>query len=141
MSRKRLLLCAAVVFIVKAVAGAICFGLVLDDFYDSDSVVFRPEGQEHHGIGMVGELAWAIAFTYIYTRSSDGRGWTEGFRFGFLVWVFYFVPMTLGVFAYFAVDARWAIGALGVGIAESLLCGVSAALVHGERCAFAPLPV
>ena len=140
MSWRRLSLCAAVVFVVKAAVGGIFFGLLLGGFYDSGSVVFRPEGQERHGIGMLGELAWALAFTYLFVRASDGRGWTDGARFGLLVWVFYFVPMSLGVFGYFAVDARWAIAALGVGIVESLLCGVSAALVHRERCSAAPLP-
>ena len=146
MNGRRLALTAAAVFVVKAAVGAVSFGLVLDGLYDGSSPAFRPEGRENHGIGLVGELSWALAFAYLFLRGPERRGWLDGVRFGLLVWCFYFVPMTMGVLGYFSVDAPWAIGALAVGIVEAMLCGVSAGLV-GRRsraaggpaaCAWAP---
>jgi hypothetical protein len=133
MSWRRLALTAMAVFVAKAAVGAVSFGLLLDDLYDSSSPVFRPEGEERHGIGMVGELAWAIAFAYLFMRYSGRRGWTGAIRFGLVAWAFYFVPMTLGVFGYFAVDASWALAALAVGLVEALSCGALAAAVQGGR--------
>jgi hypothetical protein len=133
-----LILGAVVVFVVKATVGAVFFGLLLDGFHDGNSPVVRPEGQERHGTGLVGELAWALAFSYLFAAGPRRRGWAAGLRFGLIVWCFYFVPMTLGVLGYFAVDTRWAIAALAVGLVEALLCGAAAAFVAGAGGAPSP---
>ena len=130
MNWKRFAASATAVFVAKAAVGAVAFGLLLEGVFDTGSPVFRPEGQEQHGTAMIGEVTWAIAFTYVFVRGVQRRGVAEGLRFGLLVWGLYFVPMSLGILGYFAVDTTWALLALAVGLIESLLCGVSAALVY-----------
>jgi hypothetical protein len=72
-------------------------------------------------------VAWAAAFTVLFARGWAGRGWLAGVRYGLLVWLLYFVPMTLGIYGYFVVDARWASLALLSGLGEALSCGSVAA--------------
>ncbi len=125
---KRLLLGALLVLITKAAVGGIFFGLLYAGAESSPT--FRPEGREAHGVAMIGYVAWSLAFMFLFSRGAERGGWREGLRFGILVWLFYFVPMILGIFGYFAVDKAWAGAALVGGLAEALACGVVASLVY-----------
>ena len=133
---KRLLLSALLVLITKAAVGGIFFGLLYAG--SESSPVFRPEGQEVHGVAMLGYIAWALAFMFLFSRWAERRGWREGLRFGIIVWLFYFVPMILGIYGYFAVDRSWAGAALVGGLAEALACGVVASLVYRKAEMVAP---
>ena len=115
------------VLVTKAAVGAIFFGLVFTDV--QEGAAFRAEGTENHGIAMVGYVAWSLAFSFVFARGFENRGWLEGVRFGLIVWLLYFVPMTLGIYGYFVVSREWTLFALISGLAESLACGSVAALV------------
>jgi len=129
MSWKRILMSAVLVLVTKAAVGAIFFGLVFTDVHEGATTAFRAEGTENHGIAMVGYVAWSLAFSFVFARGFENRGWLEGARFGLIVWLLYFVPMTLGIYGYFVVGTEWMFFALISGLAESLACGSVAALV------------
>lgn len=116
-------MCAFLVLVTKAAVGAIFFGLVFTDVHEGTSTAFRAEGTENHGIAMVGYIAWSLAFSFVFARRFENRGWLEGVRFGLIVWLLYFVPMTLGIYGYFVVSPAWTFFALFAGLAESLACG------------------
>jgi hypothetical protein len=129
MSWKRIAVCALLVLVTKAAVGAVFFGLVFPGVLEGGSAAFRAEGTEKHGIAMIGYVAWSIAFSLVFARGFADRGRLAGLRFGLVIWLLYFVPMTLGIHGYFVVDAEWTICALVSGLAESLACGSVAALV------------
>ncbi len=129
MSWKRISSCVFSVLVTKAVVGAVFFGLVFAGVYEEPGAAFRAEGTEKHGVAMAGYVAWALAFSFVFARGFEHRGWSEGVRFGLIVWLLYFVPMTLGIYGYFVVDLEWVRSALTSGLAESLACGSVAALV------------
>ena len=129
MSWKRMTMSVFLVLVTKAAVGAIFFGLVFTDAQEATSTAFRAEGTENHGIAMAGYVAWSFAFSFVFARGFEKRGWLEGVRFGLIVWLLYFVPMTLGIYGYFVVGSEWTIFALISGLAESLACGSVAALV------------
>lgn len=129
MSWKRIALGAVLVLLTKIAVGAVAFGLLLTDLQGASSPAFRPEGTEQHGVAMLGYFAWAAAFSLLFARGFASRGWFEGLRFGFVVWLLYFIPMTLGIHGYFVVEAKWTALALVSGFAEALACGSVAALV------------
>ncbi|MGH9867454.1 MAG: hypothetical protein ACREAA_04715 [Candidatus Polarisedimenticolia bacterium] len=129
MSWKRISMSAFLVLVTKAVVGAIFFGLVFTDVHEGAGTAFRAEGTENHGIAMVGYVAWSLAFSFVFARGFENRGWLEGVRFGLIVWLLYFVPMTLGIYGYFVVGPEWMLSALISGLAEALACGSVAALV------------
>jgi hypothetical protein len=125
------------VLVTKAAVGGIFFGLVFTDAQEGTSTAFRAEGTENHGIAMLGYVAWSLAFTLVFARGFEKRGWLEGLRFGTIVWLLYFVPMTLGIYGYFVVGSEWVVFALISGLAESLACGSVAALVLRNAPVFA----
>ena len=129
MSWKRMTMSVFLVLVTKAAVGAIFFGLVFTDAQEATSTAFRAEGTENHGIAMAGYVAWSFAFSFVFARGFEKRGWLEGVRFGLIVWLLYFVPMTLGIYGYFVVGSEWTVCALISGLAESLACGSVAALV------------
>lgn len=134
MSWKRLALCALLVMMTKAVVGAIAFGLVFADVVDRSSPALRAEGTEHHGLALLGYGAWSAAFSVLFARGGGGRVMSKGLRFGLLVFLLYYLPMTLGIHAYFAVSGAWTAAALVTGLAEALACGAVASLAlrrHG----------
>jgi hypothetical protein len=129
MSWKRISMSVFLVLVTKAAVGAIFFGLVFTDAPEGAGTAFRAEGTENHGIAMVGYIAWSFAFSLVFVRGFENRGPLEGVRFGLIVWLLYFVPMTLGIYGYFVVGLEWTLSALISGLAESLACGSVAALV------------
>jgi len=135
MSGKRMALGVLLVLLTKAAVGAVAFGLVLADAPWGASPAFRAEGTEQHGVAMLGYVAWSIAFSILFVRAFRDRGWRNGLRFGLLVWLLYFVPMTLGIQGYFVVSGEWTAFALLSGLAEALGCGCVAALVFRGRTA------
>ena len=130
---KRFLIGTVAVLVTKAAVGGAFFGLLYAD--GESSATFRAEGTEAHGIAMLGYIAWAAAFVFLFTRGGERRGWREGLRFGIVIWLFYFVPMCLAIYGYFNVDVAWLLSALAGGIAEALACGLVASLVCSR-----PLP-
>jgi len=129
MTKTRIAASVLLILVTKAVVGAVAFGLVLTDAHESGSPAFRAEGTERHAVAMIGYVAWSAAFTALFARGFAKRGWLEGLRFGLIVWLLYFLPMTLGIYGYFVVSAEWTALALLTGLAESLACGAVAALV------------
>ena len=129
MNRKRILVSTFLVLVTKVAVGAVFFGLVFTDVHEGGSAAFRAEGTELHGIAMLGYVAWSLAFSLVFARGLENRGPLEGVRFGLIAWLFYFVPMALGIHGYFAVSPEWTCFALVSGLAESLACGCVAALV------------
>ena len=121
-------MCALLVFAAKAAVGAMAFGLVAPGLDETGSPAFRPEGTERHGVALAGYVAWAVAFTLLLVRRPVNRV-RDGLGFGLLVWLLYFVPMSLGIHGYFAVDGGWTAVALLTGLAEALACGGVAGLV------------
>jgi hypothetical protein len=87
---------------------------------------------------MIGYVAWSRAFSFVFARGFENRDWLGGVRFGLIVWLLYFVPMTLGLYGYFVVGADWMSCALLSGLAESLACGCVAALVFRDAPLKAP---
>jgi hypothetical protein len=129
MSWKCISISVFLVLLTKVAVGAIFFGFVFTDVHEGAATAFRAEGTEYHGIAMVGYVAWSLAFSFVFARGFENRGWLEGVRFGLIVWLLYFVPMTLGIYGYFVVGPEWTLFALISGLAESLACGSVAALV------------
>ena len=134
MNWKRYWISTAAVFVVaKGLVAALFFAVIFDFVYGQPLPGARPEGEELHAAELICIIAWSLAFTYIYTRGHQNKGWTEGIRFGLIVWVFYFIPMVTGVWAYFEVPTNWVIAGLVSGLAESLTAGVLVALIYKSK--------
>lgn len=123
----------AVLVVAKGLVAALFFGVIFDSVYDLALPCTRPEGSEVHAAGMICMIAWSLALTFIYTKGHQNKGWTEGIRFGLVVWIFYFVPMLTGFYGYYAMPFNWLIAGLVSGLAESLTAGLLVALIYKAK--------
>jgi hypothetical protein len=124
---------AAVLIVARGLVSFIFFAIIFDFVYDKPLPGARPEGEELHAAESICMIAWSLAFTYIFTKGYQNKGWTEVIRFGLVVWVFYFVPMVTGVWAYFEVPTNWVLAGLTSGLAESLVAGLLVGLIYKPR--------
>ncbi len=131
MNWKKFWLASVAIFVLaKGLVTFLFFAVIFDFVYSQPFPGSRPEGEELHAAGMIGMLLWTLAFTFIYAKSSGNRGWKAGIKFGFIVWIFYFVPMITGVWAYFQVTDLWVLAGLLSGLAESLTAGLLVGLIY-----------
>ena len=121
---------AAVLVGAKGLVAALFFGVIFDSVYDQKLPGARAEGEEVHAAGLICMMAWSLAFTFVYAKGHQNKGWTEGIRFGLVVWIFYFVPMLTGFYGYYAMPLNWVIAGLVSGLAESLTAGLLVALIY-----------
>ncbi|HYJ04121.1 MAG TPA: hypothetical protein VEX43_03245 [Chthoniobacterales bacterium] len=123
----------AVLVVAKGLVAALFFGIIFNSVYDQALPCARPEGSEVHAAGLICMIAWSLALTFIYTKGHQNKGWTEGIRFGLVVWIFYFVPMLTGFYGYYAMPFNWLIAGLVSGLAESLTAGLLVALIYNSK--------
>jgi hypothetical protein len=133
MNWKRYWISAAAVFVAKGLVEVLFIGVLFKSVYDQPLPCARPEGSEVHAAGLICMIVWSLAFTYIYARGHQNRGWTEGIRFGLIAWVFYFVPMITGFYGYYAMPFSWVMAGLVSGLAASLTAGLVVALIYKSK--------
>jgi hypothetical protein len=133
MNWKRYWLCSVVVIVVRGIIAFTLFSFVFSSVFDQELPGARPEGEELHEAGLLSMLTWAFAFTYVFIRGYQNKGWIEGVRFGFVVWMFYFIPMLTGYWAYFKLPADWVMASIVIGFAESLGAGIVTSLIYKPK--------
>lgn len=120
----------AILIVAKGIVAFLFFAVIFNSVYEKPFSGARPEGEELHAAELICMIVWTLAFTFIYTKGYQNKGWTEGIRFGLIVWFFYFIPMLMGVWAYFQVPNDWVIAGLISGLAESLTARLLVGLIY-----------
>ena len=134
MNHKKYWLSAATVFIIaRTLVAFLFFGLIFDSVYDQPINGMREEGKELFGPAFIVTFLWSLAFVYIFIRGFQNKGLAEGFRFGMLTWLFYFVPMIVCYWSYFELPTDWLMASLTSGLVESLTAGLLVAFIYKGR--------
>jgi len=123
MSWRRLALCAVAVFVTQALVNGTIFALIMDRSFN-DPALFRPEGEEKIAIYMASRVLFVGLFVYIFAFWYTRRGWLPGLRYGFIVWLFYSVPMTVGFWSFMRLPDGLALAWIGIGLAEHEASGL-----------------
>jgi hypothetical protein len=134
MNKKKYWLAAMAVFIIaRSLVAFLFFGVIFDSVYDQPINGMREEGKELFGPAFAVTFLWSLAFVYIFAKGFENKGLKEGLRFGLLTWVFYFLPMIVCYWAYFELPVDWLVASLTSGFAESLVAGLSVALIYKPK--------
>lgn len=124
---KRLTVATIAVLVGKIAVGAIAFTILNElysNVYANHHLYFRAEENEKHLPGMLIMILWAFAFTYLFSKGYEQKGWGEGLRFGLIIWILYFIPMTVGFWAYTRFPDELVLPYILIGLAESLADGL-----------------
>jgi uncharacterized PurR-regulated membrane protein YhhQ (DUF165 family) len=78
---------------------------------------------------LIGVLA-ALLFTFIFIKGREGKGISEGVRFGIIIWLFVNVPMGVSMWVLLPIPYMFIFRALLFGLLEMLVAGILVAVIY-----------
>ncbi|UCF65425.1 MAG: DUF1761 domain-containing protein [bacterium] len=132
MNTKKWIITSVVVFVVAQILEFIIHYLILGSTYQATAHLWRPEAEMNQMMWMMWltGLIWAFIFVYIFAKGYEGRGVMEGVRFGFVIGLFYSLPMSLGSYVTIAMPFSLALNWFVFGMIEIIILGIVAALLY-----------
>lgn len=89
MTLKKTFLAFLMIFVLTAATNFLIHAILLQGVYQQSANLLRgpQDGQAHALFLLIGFFFFAVAFVWLYPRSSSGGGWMmQGLRYGIAVW-------------------------------------------------------
>ena len=114
-----------VVYVVMQVLGYVIHEVMMGDTYEKLASIFRPQAemQSMMWIMMASSALGMLMFCYIFTRGHEGKGISEGVRYGVLIGLLMAGPMAIDLHVIFPVPGNVAMIWLISGIASLAVAG------------------
>jgi hypothetical protein len=130
MNWKRFFTASAVIFVVVQAMEVLINGVFMKAAYDSLSSLWRPDMMSKMWVMYVIGVLTSLLFTYIFIKGREGKGISEGVRFGIVIWLFVSVPMNHSMWVLLPIPYlmifRWTLFSL----LELLIAGILAATIY-----------
>lgn len=78
---------------------------------------------------LIGVLV-ALLFTFIFIKGREGKGISEGVRYGIIIWLFVSVPMGASMWVLLPIPYMIVFRALLFGLLEMLVAGILVAVIY-----------
>jgi hypothetical protein len=78
-------------------------------------------------------LVFSFAFVYIFAKGYEGKGITEGVRYGVVITLLINVIGTIGQFVMYPIPLSLALIWFGYGLAEFIAAGIIASLIYRPK--------
>ena len=126
-----------VIFILWNVLDYVVHGVILSSAYQSEDVMklMRPDMQSKMWIFYVTSLIMAFFFTLIFSKGYEGKGITEGIRYGLYVGLLMATPMAYSSYAMYPLPYSLVLQWFIYGIIHYVILGVVLAAVYGKKAA------
>lgn len=135
MNWKRFGLATLATLVLVMGLGFLGHGVFMQGDYDATKELWRP--QEMMNETMAGLFLWqigfALLFTYMFTQSRREEGLAEGFRFGFVMGLFYFGLSSVMDFWATPVPGALAAADFLIGFITSILSGLAVAAIYRPK--------
>jgi hypothetical protein len=131
MTLKKTILAFVVIFVLTAATNFLIHAILLQSAYEQSAGLIRsPEdGQKHMPFLLVAFFFFAVAFVWLYPRTSPGGAWTmQGLRYGIAVWL---IATVSRYFIYYAIQP-WPFSTVLLQLAYEFV----ATVLMGEALAF-----
>ncbi len=121
-----------VVYLVMQALGYVIHEVMMGDTYEKLAAIFRPEAemQSMMWIMMASSALMMLMFCYIFTRGHEGKGISEGVRYGVLIGLLMAGPMAIDPHVIFPVPGNVAMIWLISGIATLTIAGAIFAAIY-----------
>jgi len=130
---KKVLIGAAVVFVVIALVDYVLNTMVLTAEYEASAHLWRPMAEMKVWLFFVGYAFIAYFFTLIFSKGYEGKGLMEGVRYGTYVAMMVALPSAYGMYGSmpvpYSLALKWFLG----GWIEFILCGIALTFVFGAK--------
>ena len=132
MNRTRLIISAVVVFIVFQIMEYLVHEVMLKSTYVSLASIWRPEAdfQSKFWIMILTSAIWCFLFTYFYAKTCKVGGLMTGVRFGFLIGLFFTIPMSYNWYVILPIPYHLALRWFLFGMGEIIIAGIIVALLY-----------
>jgi hypothetical protein len=122
-----------VVFVVIAILEFIVNGVLLRGAYQETAQLWRPEAEMKVWLFFVVYAFQAFFVSLIFSKGYEGKGISEGARFGFYVGMLLAVPMAYGTYGAMPITYSLALQWFLYGLVEFVIVGIVLALVFGKQ--------
>lgn len=144
MNTKKFVLAFILVFVLVEVTNYIIHTGILASAYMSEEAkaVFRPEAEMMDNMWMMWlvDIVWSFFFVFFFVKGYENKGWMEGLRFGIYMGLFWNLVGAYGAYTVYplpySIVFQWFI----YGLIQSVILGISAALVYKPKTAESPQP-
>ena len=132
---KKLILGFIAVYVAMNLTNMVIHMWLLNGIYHSEAVarIMRPEADGMIWIYFVTTLFSSFFFTLIFSKGYEGKGISEGLRFGLYAGLMIAVPMAYDSYASYPLPYALALQWFCYGLAQYLLLGVVVAMVYGKK--------
>ena len=98
------------VYITMQVIGFVIHGVLMTDSYEALAHVFRPQEEMDSmmGIMFVSSAIGLWLFCYIFTKGYEGKGITEGLRYGAMMGLFLGIPTSIDAYVIYPITQELA---------------------------------
>ncbi|MEX0976620.1 MAG: hypothetical protein WDZ50_05945 [Woeseia sp.] len=120
------------VFVVAQVIGYVVHQVLLADTYVALADAFRPQSELMGMMWMmtVGSVVSLWLFCYIFTRGYEGKGISEGLRYGLLIGLFIAIPMAINQYVVYPVSSNLALIWAVTGVVGYIILGAVFAAIY-----------
>lgn len=128
---KSFLVTSLIVFGVIYFMDFLTHHIALVSLYQDTAEVWRAPTAMLQWPMYLSQLSFAFVFVYLFTRNYEGKGVSEGVRFGLYVGLL-LAAINIGVYAYLPVPLTLVLAWVIAGLTKSLILGATASYVYRE---------
>jgi len=92
--------------------------------------LWRPDMMSRMWVMYLIGVMVALLFTYIFIKGREGKGISEGVRYGIIIWLFVSVPMGASLWVLLPIPYMIVFRALLFGLLEMLVAGILVAVIY-----------
>ena len=132
---KKVLIGAGAVYVAMAILGFLIHDVMLGSTYREESMLhlWRTPEEMMMGVIFVSNLIVAFFLSVVFSKGYQGKGLSEGVRFGFYMGMIIATPMAYATYATMPITYSLALQWFIYGIIEYLIYGIILALVFGMK--------
>ncbi len=127
-----------VVFVAMEIMMILIHGVILKSAYEATQSVWRPDMTSLMWIYHVLAIIGAFFFTFVFSKGYEGKGISEGVRYGLYIGIWMSSGMAYGSYAMISIPYSLALQWFLYGVIEYIIYGILLAVVYGKRAAAAP---
>jgi uncharacterized PurR-regulated membrane protein YhhQ (DUF165 family) len=130
MNWKRFFVAGLVTYVVVQAMDFVINEVFMKNANESLKSLWRPNMMSRMWVLYVVGVLVALLFTYIFVKGREGKGITEGVRYGIIIWLFVSVPMSVSMWVLlpipYIIILRWML----FGLLEMLVAGILVAVIY-----------
>lgn len=129
-----------VVFVAMEILMFLIHGVILKSAYEATQSIWRPDMMSLMWIYHVLAIIGAFFFTFVFSKGYEGKGTSEGVRYGLYIGIWMSSGMAYGSYAMINIPYSLALQWFLYGVIEYIIYGILLAMVYGKQATATPAP-